>query len=93
LPPVRSWPDRNPTAAVRLRACRAVVSELCERHDLPAENLLTPEWVRRLAWAPPQPVDAESVAALLRDRGARRWQTDLTAPALAEGMNTQNSAS
>ncbi len=93
LPPVRSWPDRNPTAAVRLRACRAVVSELCERHDLPAENLLTPEWVRRLAWAPPQPVDAESVAAVLRDRGARRWQTDLTAQALAEGMNTQNSAS
>lgn len=93
LPPVRSWADRNPSAAERLRACRAVVSELCERHDLPAENLLTPEWVRRLAWAPPQPIDAQTAAAFLRDRGARQWQTDLAAQALAEGMNAQNSAS
>ncbi|CAN5879601.1 ribonuclease D [soil metagenome] len=86
LPPPRSWPDRNPAAAARLRACRTVVAELCEQHDLPAENLLTPEWVRRLAWAPPEPIDTDTVGGFLRQRGAREWQVGLTAARFAEVM-------
>ena len=52
------------------------VSELL---DIPLENLLTPETLRRLAWAPPQPLDLEAVKDALRDLGARRWQIDATA--------------
>lgn len=93
LPPPRSWAERNPPAALRLRACRSVVSELCEQHDLPAENLLTPESVRRLAWSPPAPLDGDSVADFLRQRGARAWQVELTADRFAAAMATGGRAS
>ena len=63
-----------------------MVAELCEAHDLPAENLLTPETVRRLAWAPPEPADAAGVAALLRGLGARQWQVELTAAPFAAAI-------
>jgi ribonuclease D len=29
-------------------------------------------------WSPPEPRDAETVAAVLRDGGARQWQIELT---------------
>ena len=86
LPPPRTWRERNPAAAARLTACRAVVAELCETHDLPAENLLTPDTVRRLAWAPPGPADAAGVAAFLRGLGARAWQVELTAARFAAAI-------
>ncbi len=86
LPPPRSWPDRNPPAAARLKACRAVVADLCSAHDLPAENLLLPEAVRRLAWAPPEPADPAAVADFLHGLGARPWQTELTAGRFAAAL-------
>jgi ribonuclease D len=85
-PPPRSWADRDPEAAVRLTACRAVITELCTAHELPAENLLTPDLVRRLAWEPPQPLGEDVVAAALRAGGARPWQIALTAARLAEAL-------
>ena len=44
------------------------------------ENLLTPDFVRRLAWRPPAPVTEESVDAALAGYGARPWQRELTVP-------------
>jgi ribonuclease D len=85
-PPPRSWAERDPAAAARLAACRAVVAELCSTHDLPAENLLTPDLLRRLAWQPPQPLDEQQVSATLTAGGARSWQVGLTASRLAEAL-------
>ncbi|WP_354642682.1 ribonuclease D [Kitasatospora camelliae] len=82
-PPPRAWADKDPVAAARLSGARAAVSELAERHNLPAENLITPDLVRRVSWEPPAPADAESVGAALRTLGARRWQVALVAPAIA----------
>ncbi|HVT20146.1 MAG TPA: HRDC domain-containing protein [Mycobacteriales bacterium] len=84
-PPANRWPDRDPVAASRLARARAVMAELAERHRIPVENLLTPELVRRLAWSPPGS-DPESVAAYLRDGGARDWQVQLAAALLAPAM-------
>ena len=42
------------------------------------ENLLTPDYVRRLAWRPPSPLTEESVDQALADYGARPWQRELT---------------
>ena len=56
-----------------------------ERHRIPAENLLTPELLRRLAWSPPG-TDRDSVAACLAAGGARDWQVQLCAEALATAM-------
>ena len=53
---------------------------------LPAENLLTPEVLRRLAWAPPDPVDESTIAAALAEQGARPWQVVAVAQPIAEAF-------
>jgi ribonuclease D len=88
-PPARSWAERDPDAAARLSAARSAIAGLAEAHRLPAENLLTPDTVRRLAWTPPDPPHVESVAAILRRHGAREWQIALTAGPLAAAMTAQ----
>ena len=50
------------------------------------ENLLSPELLRRLAWSPPEPLTSDAVAAALRVGGAREWQVNLTAAALAGAL-------
>ena len=85
-PPAHRWPDRDPQAAQRLTAARAVVAALADSHGLPAENLLPPDAVRRLSWQPPATLTAEAVGADLMSYGARPWQVDLTAIPLARAM-------
>ncbi|MGH1562807.1 HRDC domain-containing protein [Mumia sp. DW29H23] len=82
-PPARAWAERNPEAAARLAAYRTTLTEIAERHDLPLENLLTPDIVRRLAWDDAVKADDDAIAEFLAGRGARPWQVALTAPALA----------
>lgn len=53
---------------------------------MPPENLLQPDAVRRLAWTPPQPITAETVADALRANGARAWQLARVAEPLAEAL-------
>jgi ribonuclease D len=85
-PPARAWAERDPDAAARLAASRAAVGEIAEQHRLPTENLLSPDTIRRMAWTPPKQIDAGIVAAVLREHGAREWQINLTAAALAEAL-------
>lgn len=85
-PPPRGWADREPAAARRLTLSRDIVVALSEKLAVPVENLLQPDALRRLCWAPPQPADSESVAAFLRDRGAREWQVGLLAEPIAEAF-------
>lgn len=87
-PPPRAWADRDPAAAARLEAARAVVAGLSEEHSVPVENLLQPDLLRRLCWSPPKPADEAAIAARLADGGARPWQVALTAPLLAEAFAT-----
>src|SRR4051812_19659071 len=54
-PPLpRAWAERDPVAARRLVLAREALTALSEEHELPAENLLTPDYLRRGASAPPQ---------------------------------------
>ncbi|MET3963600.1 ribonuclease D [Marmoricola sp. OAE513] len=88
-PQVRSWPDRDPVAAARLNTARAAVTALSEEWNTPVENLLTPDYMRRLLWSPPQVADEElegAVGAELLTLGARQWQVDLMAPIIAEAI-------
>ncbi|WP_246066339.1 HRDC domain-containing protein [Geodermatophilus aquaeductus] len=85
-PPVNRWSDRDPAAAARLQAARKGLAALSEQHDVPVENLLSPDLVRRLMWTPPEPRDAETVAGVLRAGGAREWQVELTRDLLAEAL-------
>jgi len=90
LPPPRIWPVRAPAAFARLEAARAAISALAEERQIPIENLLTPETLRRICWEPPgasahqlSPLD---VADFLRQRLARSWQIELTTQPLAEAL-------
>jgi ribonuclease D len=85
-PPAHRWAERDRAAADRLAAAKAVVAALADEHGLPAENLLQPDAVRRLAWRPPSDLLAGPVAADLRGFGAREWQISLTAGPLARAL-------
>jgi ribonuclease D len=85
-PPTHRWAERDPDAAHRLTAVRAAVAALADAHHMPTENLLHPDAVRRMAWSPPDPPDAEAVAGQLRDHGARAWQVELTAGPIAGAL-------
>jgi ribonuclease D len=86
LPAPRSWRDRDPEAADRLEVVKAVVRGRATELTLPQENLLTPDFQRRLAWSPPDPADTDAVAAFLAGLGARPWQVEQLAGRLAAGF-------
>lgn len=85
-PQPRMWADKRPDAAARHTAAREVIAELCATHDLPAENLLQPDALRRLCWeyeAGGEPF----VRSFLASRSARQWQIDLVAARLAAAFD------
>ncbi|MGW7514914.1 HRDC domain-containing protein [Streptomyces sp. NPDC054796] len=86
-PPPRSWADKDPAAAARLAAARAAVTARAEELNLPQENLLTPDTVRRLCWAPPKEATVEVVGEALRGLGAREWQVAQTADLLTTALS------
>ncbi|GAA3772124.1 ribonuclease D [Microbacterium kribbense] len=86
LPPVRAWRDRNAAADERIKAARPVVEAHAQALQMPAENLLTPELLRRVAWQPPEPATAEAIGDALADLGARRWQIAETAQLIADAF-------
>ncbi|WP_343998015.1 ribonuclease D [Streptomyces thermocarboxydovorans] len=85
-PPPRAWADKDPAAAARLTAAKAGVTKLAEQLNMPQENLITPDTVRRVCWEPPAVVTADSVAAALTSHGARPWQVELVTPVLMEAL-------
>ncbi|OAR22712.1 3'-5' exonuclease [Streptomyces sp. ERV7] len=85
-PPPRSWADKDPAAAARLSAARAAVSELAEQLNMPQENLITPDTVRRVCWEPPGDRSEAAVAEALTAYGARRWQIEQVTPLLAAAL-------
>lgn len=97
MPPPRAWAERNPAADLRLKAARPLVEQLAVELRMPTENLLTPDTLRRLAWAPPAEIDAASIGEALAAHGARPWQIEATAEVIAgafvESVHTPEAAS
>lgn len=87
-PPPRSWADRDPAAAARLSAARAAVSALAERLNMPQENLITPDTVRRVCWEPPSDLTPDTVSTALATHGARPWQITQVTPTLTTALTT-----
>ncbi|MDO3700442.1 HRDC domain-containing protein [Micromonospora sp. C28SCA-DRY-2] len=76
-PPPHRWAERDPVAAARLVRCREVVTRIAGEHNLPPENLIAPDSVRRLAWVPPEEVTDQTVADTLRGFNARSGEIRL----------------
>jgi ribonuclease D len=89
-PAPRAWAERDPVAARRLALAKDAMAELSERVDVPLENLLTPDYLRRTLWTPPltrEPGELiDQVTAMLSAYGARGWQIALTAPLLTTAI-------
>ncbi len=86
-PPTSRWSRRKPEAAERLEKARAGLAELSQRVSVPAENLLTPDTLRRLCWDwQPVPDVATAVDEFLTQAGARPWQRELTGPVLTVAL-------
>lgn len=86
-PPAARWSRRKPEAAARLEAARAALSQVSERVNVPTENLVSPDLVRRLCWDwEPAPDPLEAVDAFLRAGQARQWQRELVDPPLARAL-------
>jgi ribonuclease D len=80
LPAPKMWQSRNPLGYARLTHARAAVLECAAENFMPAENLISPEAVRRVCWPTP-PVEIADrlkfVASELAEFGARSWQIEL----------------
>lgn len=83
-PPPAKWAIKDPEAAARLTAARSALAATSERINMPVENMLSPDLVRRTMWSPPA---GEDIGAALRAGGAREWQIDLTTDDLRDALD------
>jgi ribonuclease D len=93
-PPAVRWGKRKPEAAARLDAARAALAALSEQVNInvPTENLVSPDIVRRLCWDwAPVADPAAVIARFLSDNGARQWQRELVVPVLTTALGTEPS--
>jgi ribonuclease D len=87
-PPPRVWAEKNPVAWARLSASKEELARLSEERSIPAENLLTPDFLRRLCWDAPMDISTPGIRQALLEKGARAWQTDIVAEALSAVFRT-----
>lgn len=86
-PPPRAWADRDPVAAARLAQSREALAAFSQERSVPAENLLTPDVMRRALWTPPADPGETGFRSALEKMGARPWQIDIAAPILAQACS------
>ena len=79
LPPIRVWKDKNPLGYARLTHARALLAELSTQLKIPIENIITPEFIRRICWQEP-PKSRSDYQVFIENElikfGARKWQIE-----------------
>jgi ribonuclease D len=90
LPPIKLWRDKFPEKYAPLSHARARIEIIAQENNIPIENLITPEIVRRICWAPPAPATSQASLEIVRNHllslGARNWQVDLVAEAITASL-------
>ena len=81
IPNHRSWEKRFPEAHLRLESTRPLIAELATELEIPIENLLTPDLLRRVCFEPQEDIELQ-----LRNLGARPWQINLTSALIRSGL-------
>ena len=82
LPPLKIWRERYPEKYAPLTHAKARLTEKSAELAIPLENMITPEYVRRVCWMSPKGAVAQSLATL----GARTWQIDIAGPILEAAL-------
>jgi len=82
LPPIKIWRERFPQKYAPLTHAKANIQAKANELVIPFENLITPEYVRRICWNAPK----SGVAAALQALGARQWQIEIVSPILEAAL-------
>lgn len=85
MPPIKQWRDKFPERYAPLTHAREAVNQRALELNMPAENLITPEFVRRVCWDQTRP-ELNLVIEKLSKLGARNWQIEQVAPLLAHAL-------
>jgi ribonuclease D len=85
IPNHRSWPQRFPEADLRLKTVRAALTARAIELNLPLENLISPDFIRQVCWAP-ENESIESLKLQIKRHGARDWQVELVALTIFEAI-------
>ena len=86
MPPLKIWKEKNPIGYARLTHVRAALLELSAQLQIPTENLITPELIKRICWQAPPLISSEYeefVNTELVRLGARPWQVEQVAHLVA----------
>jgi ribonuclease D len=90
LPPIKLWRERFADKYAPLTHARFAVENAAQELSIPPENLISPEIIRRICWAPPagslQALDVPAVTLAMTELGARQWQVDIVAPLVAAAL-------
>jgi ribonuclease D len=87
IPNHRSWEKRFPEAHARLSLTRPLILEKAQELELPVENLLTPDVLRRVCFEPD-----DDIALQLSTLGAREWQIGICAALIDAGFGLAQAA-
>jgi ribonuclease D len=71
-----------------LQALKTAMTKLSGEYSLPTENILTPDYMRQLAWNLEIKYEDE-VRDFLRNCGARGWQLDLVSAEFSACLTDQ----
>jgi ribonuclease D len=90
MPPIKIWQEKNPLGYARLTHARAALLDLSAQLQIPSENLITPEYVKRICWQEP-PINVSDyqsfVAGELTRLGARSWQVEQVVSVIAPALS------
>ena len=90
LPPLKLWRERFADKYAPLTHARFAVESVAQEFSIPAENLISPEIIRRICWAPPadslQNLNVDAVCEAMLNLGARQWQVEVVAPLVAAAL-------
>jgi ribonuclease D len=90
LPPLKLWRERFTDKYAPRTHARFAIETIAQELSIPAENLISPEIIRRICWAPPanslQNLNVDAVSTAMLDLGARQWQVDVVAPLVAAAL-------
>ena len=88
LPHIKIWRERFPEKYIPLSHARTRLADAASERELPVENLLTPEFMRKICWSyGGSSAPVTDIASDLASWGARQWQIEITAPILSACLN------
>jgi ribonuclease D len=82
LPPVKVWREKYPLRYAALTHAKHTLLLRAQELSVPLENLISPEFVRRICWSNPR----GGVEGALLELGARKWQVEIVTPLLEAAL-------